>query len=175
MTSPVLDALLARFGGTDRDAPVILGTSDRFGDAVATVAREGLLDVARFLRDDPAMAFDAPVLATATDWLGRREPRFEVVWQLRSTTLLHSVRLKVPVAEEDLVVPSLTPLWKGFNWQERECFDMYGVRFDGHPDLRRIYMYDEFVGHPLRKDYPKEKRQPLVRRAVEPHDRTRSR
>ena len=66
--------------------------------------------------------------------------------------------------ESDPRVPSLAGLWKAFDWQERETFDMYGIRFDGHPDLRRIYMYDEFVGYPLRKDYPKEKRQPLVRR-----------
>ena len=61
-------------------------------------------------------------------------------------------------------MPSLAELWPAFNWQERETFDMYGIRFDGHPDLRRIYLYEEFVGYPLRKDYPKEKRQPLVRR-----------
>ena len=68
------------------------------------------------------------------------------------------------VAENDARVPSLTELWPGFDWQERETFDMYGIRFEGHPDLRRIYLYEEFVGYPLRKDYPKEKRQPLVRR-----------
>ena len=66
--------------------------------------------------------------------------------------------------EADARVPSLAELWPAFNWQERETFDMYGIHFDGHPDLRRVYMYDEFVGYPLRKDYPKEKRQPLVRR-----------
>ena len=72
--------------------------------------------------------------------------------------------MKVQLKETDTKLPSLTPLWAGFNWQERETFDMYGIRFDGHPDLRRIYLYDEFVGYPLRKDYPKDKRQPLVRR-----------
>jgi len=61
-------------------------------------------------------------------------------------------------------VPSLAGLWPAFNWQERETYDMYGIKFDDHPDLRRIYLYEEFVGYPLRKDYPKEKRQPLVRR-----------
>jgi NADH-quinone oxidoreductase subunit C len=68
------------------------------------------------------------------------------------------------VPEHDPRVPSLATLWPAFNWQERETFDMYGIKFDGHPDLRRIFLYDEFVGYPLRKDYPKEKRQPLVRR-----------
>ena len=76
----------------------------------------------------------------------------------------HRIRIKIAVPEADPRVPSLAGLWPAFDWQERETFDMYGIRFDGHPDLRRIYMYDEFVGYPLRKDYPKEKRQPLVRR-----------
>ena len=61
-------------------------------------------------------------------------------------------------------MPPLSGLWRGFNWLERECYDMYGVHFEGHGDLRRIYMYEQFVGYPLRKDYPKDKRQPLVRR-----------
>jgi hypothetical protein len=73
-------------------------------------------------------------------------------------------RLKCAVPEHDARVPSLAALWPAFDWQERETFDMYGIKFDGHPDLRRIYLYEEFVGYPLRKDYPKEKRQPLVRR-----------
>ena len=88
-------------------------------------------------------------------------PRFH---QLRSTKHKHRIRLKIALAENDARAPSLTPLWPGFDWQERETFDMYGIRFDGHPDLRRIYMYEEFIGYPLRKDYPKDKRQPLVRR-----------
>ena len=68
----------------------------------------------------------------------------------------------MPLEEDDLVVPSLVPLWSGANWLEREAFDMYGVRFEGHPQLKRIYLYEQFEGHPLRKDYPKEKRQPLI-------------
>lgn len=92
------------------------------------------------------------------------KPRFEVVYQLRSHELRHRLRLKISVPEHDARCPSLATLWPAFDWQERETFDMYGIRFDGHPDLRRIYLYEEFVGYPLRKDYPKEKRQPLVRR-----------
>ncbi len=126
------------------------------------------------------MAFDAPVFCTCIDRLDGRplhrppseawhedrddQPRFEVCYQLRSLAHRHRIRLKIGVPEQDARCPSLTELWSAFNWQERETFDMYGIRFDGHPDLRRIYLYDEFVGYPLRKDYPKDQRQPLVRR-----------
>ena len=160
MSTQVLEALAAEHGAALLDT---LTTPQ--GDDVAVVDRAHLVEVARWLRDAPAMAFDSPVACTAIDWIALgREPRFEAVYCLRSSTRLHRVRLKVPVPGDDPTLPSLTPLWKGFNWPERECYDMYGLIFEGHPDLRRILMYEEFVGHPLRKDYPKEKRQPLVRR-----------
>jgi NADH-quinone oxidoreductase subunit C len=158
MATKVLDALAARFG----DA--ILGRTSHHGDECAVVARDRLVEIVTFLRDDPAMAFELPVFATCIDRLGDDGPRFELCYQLRSLSKRHSVRLKVRVEEADPTVPSLTGLYTGFNWLERETYDMYGIVFDGHPDLRRIYMYEEFVGYPLRKDYPKEKRQPLVRR-----------
>jgi NADH-quinone oxidoreductase subunit C len=128
------------------------------------------------------MLFDAPVFCTAIDRLdwhpvsaaghvvppsaawNESKPRFEVCYQLRSQKHRHRVRLKIAVPEHDPRSPSLAGVWPAFNWQERETFDMYGIHFDNHPDLRRVYLYDEFVGYPLRKDYPKEKRQPLVRR-----------
>ena len=180
MAKKVVDAVKAKFG----DA--VVATSSEHGDEVITVKRDKLLAIATFLKDDPAMSFEVPVFVTTIDlahWqpLGRRGApdegtrpaydaeasdglRFEVCYQLRSLKHRHRIRVKVQVKETDTKVPSLTPLWPGFNWQERETFDMYGIRFDGHPDLRRIYLYDEFVGYPLRKDYPKDKRQPLVRR-----------
>ncbi len=177
MSQKVLDALKAKFGDAIEE------TSSQHGDEVVFVKRDRLRDLATWLRDDPAMAFDAPVFATCIDLLDWRpvkiphqpttetrgewdgvSPRFEVSWQLRSTAHRHRIRIKVRATEADPKVASLTPLWPGFDWQERETFDMYGIRYDGHPDLRRIYLYDEFVGYPLRKDYPKEKRQPLVRR-----------
>ncbi len=181
MSQKTLDALKAKFG----DA--ITATESQHGDEVAYVRRDKLTEVATWLRDDRAMAFDMPVFVTCIDLLDWRPikapgqpsstrpewdptgagatPRFEVCWQLRSLAHRHRLRLKVAVAESDLKVPSLTPLWQAFGWQERETFDMYGIEFQGHHDLRRIYLYDEFIGHPLRKDYPKEKRQPLVRRS----------
>jgi len=174
MAQKVLDALAAKFG----DA--IVRTESTNGDEVAHVKREKLLAVATWLRDDAAMAFDSPVFVTCIDrldWapIGRPldeafpgpnddQPRFEVCYQLRSSKHRYRLRVKIAVPENDAKLPSLALLWPAFDWQERETYDMYGIKFDGHPDLRRIYLYDEFVGYPLRKDYPKEKRQPLVRR-----------
>ncbi|MBI3312076.1 MAG: NADH-quinone oxidoreductase subunit C [Candidatus Omnitrophica bacterium] len=88
--------------------------------------------------------------------------RFEVAYHLYSLTRNHRVRLKVPVTAEDPTVDSVTSLWESANWFEREAWDMFGIRFTGHPDLTRILMYEPFEGHPLRKDYPVSKRQPLI-------------
>ena len=90
------------------------------------------------------------------------QPRFEAVYHFYSTTHNHRIRLKIKLREQDMVMPSLTVLWPIANWFEREAWDMYGVRYEGHPDLKRILMYEEFVGFPLRKDYPYSKRQPLI-------------
>jgi|WetSurMetagenome_2_1015567.scaffolds.fasta_scaffold959994_1 NADH-quinone oxidoreductase subunit C len=141
----------------------VLATSDYRGDETAVIAREHIKAVCRFLRDEPDLLFDMPTDLTAVDYLGQ-EPRFEVVYHLYSTTKRHRVRLKARVPEDDPTIDSVVELWPGFNWSEREAYDLYGIRFVGHPDLRRILLYPEFVGHPLRKDYPKEGRQPLVRR-----------
>jgi NADH-quinone oxidoreductase subunit C len=100
---------------------------------------------------------------TAVDYLGEPE-RFEIVYHLYSLAKNHRLRVKVRVAESDPELESLTPLWKGADWLEREVWDMYGIRFRGHPNLRRVLMlmYEQFRGHPLRKDYPANGRQPLV-------------
>jgi NADH-quinone oxidoreductase subunit C len=98
---------------------------------------------------------------TCVDYHGE-EPRFEVVYHLYSVSKKQRVRLKARVSEASPELPSATSLWASANWMEREVWDLYGVRFRGHPDLRRILLYEGFEGHPLRKDYPKEKRQPLV-------------
>jgi NADH-quinone oxidoreductase subunit C len=134
-------------------------THAQLGDATAVVEPGRIRDVMRFLRDE--VNFDMLMDLTAVDYLGRT-PRFEVVYHLYSTKLNERVRIKAPVAEETAEIPSLTELFASANWMEREVFDLYGIRFEGHPDLRRILLYDEFEGHPLRKDYPKERRQPLV-------------
>jgi len=145
------------------------------GDATAEITPASLLDVCAFLRDDPELAFDFLVDITAVDYIGT-VPRFEVVYHLYSLAKSHRVRLKARVPEEDPRIASLVPLWRGADWLERETWDMYGIRFEGHPDLRRIFLYEEFQGHPLRKDYPKEKRQPLVRqRDLSPEQLERAR
>ena len=131
------------------------------GQAVVVVERERLPDALRTLRDHPDLRCEMLADLTVVDYLGRT-PRFEVVYQLHSLTLGHRLRVKVPVAEDDPVVPSAVGVWKSAGWAEREAWDMFGIHFTGHPDLRRILMYPEFVGHPLRKDYPVAKRQPLV-------------
>ncbi|HVO23122.1 MAG TPA: NADH-quinone oxidoreductase subunit D [Candidatus Margulisiibacteriota bacterium] len=155
MSQDILERLRERF-------PTDVLAIDRYrGDASATVRPESLLEVARFAKDDPTLRFDMPLDVTAVDYIGQ-EPRFEVVHHLYSTKHHHRLRLKARVPEKDPTIPSVTPVWVGANWLERETYDMYGIRFSGHPDLRRIYLYDEFDGHPLRKDYPKEKRQPLI-------------
>jgi len=152
-------ALLARL--RERFSNDILAADDYRGDASITIPPERLIDVARFVRDDPALRFDMPLDVTVVDYIGQA-PRFELVYHLLSTPHHHRLRLKTRVSEETPVIDSVSALWVGANWLERETYDMYGIRFTGHPDLRRIYLYEEFEGHPLRKDYPKEKRQPLI-------------
>jgi NADH-quinone oxidoreductase subunit C len=134
------------------------------GDETVVLRPVAWLKVHQFLRDDPRSAMDMLTDLTAVDFIDR-EPRFEVVSHLCSLTLGHRLRLKTVVGDEegdDVDVPSLTALWASANWLEREAYDMFGVRFVGHPDLRRILLYPEFEGYPLRKDYPADKIQPLV-------------
>ena len=156
----ILQRLQNRFG------PAVLETHERLGDATALLERGWLFETLQFCRDEPALLFDVLMDLTAADYLkypGREDgPRFEVVYHLYSLPHNHRVRLKVRVDEDDAVVPSAVELWPIANWLEREVWDMFGVRFAGHPDLRRLLMYEEFVGHALRKDYPINRRQPLI-------------
>src|SRR4029453_2443097 len=131
------------------------------GQDVVVVSRDGVLETLRALRDDSGLAFDGLPDLTAVDYLGRT-PRFEVVYQLNSLTHHHRLRVKAGVPGDDAQIASATPLCNAALWAEREGWDLFGIRFVGHPDLRRILMYPEFEGHPLRKDYPLDKRQPLV-------------
>lgn len=153
--SEPLAALLARFPDAVRS------THAQHGDATVCVARERILDVLALLRDDASCGFEMLTDLTAVDYLGE-EPRFEVVYHLYSVARNHRLRVKARVPADAPVIASACGLYASANWMEREAFDLYGIRFDGHPDLRRILLYDEFEGHPLRKDYPKTKRQPLV-------------
>jgi NADH-quinone oxidoreductase subunit C len=153
--SAVLTKLVGKFGDD------IVATHSDFGDATAQVRRERIVEICTFLRDDPDLRFDLAMDCTGVDYLGE-EPRFEVVYHLYSIAKKHRVRIKSRVPEEDPVIDSVIPVWVGMDWFEREAYDMYGIVFRGHPNLKRILMYEAFEGHPLRKDYPKARRQPTV-------------
>ncbi len=158
MSKAVLQKLQATFGAA------VLETHSQFGDDTAVVEPSRWLEIATFLRDDPACAFEMMSDLCGVDRFDVT-PRFEVVIHLNSLSKGHRIRLKTRVGDEDgegAQVASLVGLWKTANWLEREVFDMFGITFQTHPDLRRILMYPEFVGYPLRKDYPADKTQPLV-------------
>ena len=154
------DGVLARVATILPDATA-LPLAEMRGQAVVVTTPAAVLDVLRTLRDDPELRFEVLADLTAVDYLGRT-PRFEIVYQLNSFSLHHRLRVKVPVDGDPPVVPTASTVWKSALWAEREAFDMLGIRFAGHPDLRRILMYPEFEGHPLRKDYPLNQRWPLV-------------
>ena len=158
MSKLVLEKLQAKFGSA------ILETHSHLGDDTAVVAPDVWRPVAEMLRDDPALDFDLFVDLCAVDYPDRT-PRFEVVLHLYSVGKRHRIRLKTRVGDgegDHAEVESLVAVWPGANWFERETFDMMGIVFRGHPDLRRILMYPEFEGYPLRKDYPANRTQPLV-------------
>ena len=136
-------------------------TSTPLGDEVAVIDKELLLRVAAFLKGAP-FEFTMLLDLTCVDFRGE-EPRFEMVYHLFSLTRNRRLRIKARLPENELRIASLTSLWKNADWLEREVYDMFGVHFEGHPDLRRLFMYDGFEGHPLRKDYPLRRRQPLIR------------
>jgi NADH-quinone oxidoreductase subunit C len=131
----------------------ITGVSEFRGDVTVTVKKADIVKIGEFLRDTPELAFDMVIDVLGVD-MYRPENRFEVVYNLYSLKNKAYVRLKVLVDESDLSVPSVTAVWPGANWHERETYDMFGVKFAGHPDLRRMYMPEEFEYYPLRKDFP---------------------
>ncbi|MFQ5451754.1 MAG: NADH-quinone oxidoreductase subunit C [Nitrospinaceae bacterium] len=132
------------------------------GDQTLTVKRECGLEFFKFLRDDAVLSFGFLMDLTAVDYHKKKSLRFEVVYHFYSLEYNNRLRVKIPVDERDCMVQSVTPLWKTANWYEREVWDLYGIKFKEHPNLRRILLYEEFKGHPLRKDYPINKRQPLI-------------
>jgi NADH-quinone oxidoreductase subunit C len=124
------------------------------GDLAITVARDHLCKVCRYLHDSPDMDFDYIVHVSSVDWPDEPE-RFEVVYEVYSIRRRHRIRMKTRVPEDDCVVDSMTDIWKGADFMEREVFDMMGIRFRNHPNLTRILMPDDYPeGYPLRKDFP---------------------
>jgi NADH-quinone oxidoreductase subunit C len=149
----------------------VVDTHDHRGDATVLVERERVHEALLALRDAPTLRFNMLIDLTAVDYLGR-DPRFEIVYHLASidvepgsasfSQIRARLRVKAGVPESDCRIASCTDVWAAANWMEREAWDLYGIAFDGHPELRRILLYEGFQGHPLRKDYPKERRQPLI-------------
>lgn len=126
------------------------------------IAAGSFFEAVKTLKTDSKIQLDMLIDVTCVDWLDSRENRFEVVYNFMSLVNNTRLCLKVSLSEDKPEVASLVSLWNSANFLEREVFDMYGIKFTGHPDLRRILMYEEFVGHPLRKDYPLKGKQPRV-------------
>ncbi|HEU4400669.1 MAG TPA: NADH-quinone oxidoreductase subunit C [Candidatus Polarisedimenticolia bacterium] len=141
----LLDRLRERFPGA------ILEVGEFRGEITVIVPKERIAEIALYLRDDPEADFDMLSDLTGLHYLDR-EYDYEVVYHLRSLARNHRLRLKVRLVERE-AVPSVTPVWPAANWQEREAFDLVGIRFQGHPDLRRIIMPEDYQAHPLRKDF----------------------
>jgi NADH-quinone oxidoreductase subunit C len=129
----------------------IVEANDRLGELTLFTDRARIVEVCRFLKEQRAFVRLSSV--TALDWFPA-EPRFEVVYHLHSLERNERLRLKCRVAGENPEIDSVTPVWRGANWYEREVFDMFGIHFRNHPDLKRILMPEDWEGHPLRKDYP---------------------
>ena len=147
MNDIIIEKLKTRFPES------IEGMNDFRGDLTLQVKRVDIVKVCEFLKTDPVLSFDMVVDLCGVD-LYRPEGRFEVVYNLYSLKNKKYLRLKVLVDEEDPVVDTVTSVWSGANWHERETFDMFGIKFEGHPDLRRMYMPEDYEYFPLRKDFP---------------------
>ena len=181
MSQALVDLVLEKL-----PAAVVSSHSSR-GDEVVVVKREHLVEVVSFLRNDPAADMKLLSQIACVDLLTYRsemtgggslsslevpaydlmnkqpvEPRYYVAYNLYSVTQKKRLRLHVQLRSDDVKVPSITSLYRTANWWERYIFDMMGIEFTGHPNLKRLLLYPEFVGHPLRKDYPVQRRQPLV-------------
>ncbi|MGP0564468.1 NADH-quinone oxidoreductase subunit C [Nitrospina sp. 32_T5] len=156
MSTEIIDKIKAKFGDKVKDS------HDFRGDQTVVVDKDCVYEVARFLRDEPALDMNFLMDLTAVDYLDKKKVRFEVVYHFFSLKHNHRFRVKAPVDEEECIIDSVVPLYQSANWYEREVWDMYGIKFKGHPNLKRILLYEGFKGHPLRKDYPINKRQPLI-------------
>jgi len=135
----------------EKFASSLLDVKEFRGEVTVTVKKEDIIAVCRFLKTE--LRYNMLTDVTAVDYLGQ-EPRFLMVYNLYSIPDKDRLRVKAPVTEGDCTVDSLSVLWNSANWLEREVYDLFGIIFNNHPDLRRILMTDDWVGHPLRKDYP---------------------
>lgn len=147
MKEKLLEKLRSKFNTS------ILNVGEFVSDLIVTLKKGDLLTVCQFLRDDTELKFDCLRDVVGIDQY-RPEDRFEVVYNLYSLTNNYRIFLKIRLDESDLKVPSVSGVWSSADWYEREVFDMFGIEFEGHPDLRRIYMPEEFEYYPLRKEFP---------------------
>ncbi len=153
----LIELLKARFDDIDfAPAPLVMRGDAGGRQWYVRVPAGRLIEVLTFLRDDPRAAMEQLCDLTCVDYLNfpNAEDRYGVIYSLLSITHNHRLWLKCFVNDPTPTVPSVTQLWPGAEWMERELFDMFGIRFEGHPDLRRILTWDGFEAHPLRKDYP---------------------
>jgi NADH-quinone oxidoreductase subunit C len=155
MSQAVVDRINAQFGER------VLQTSDAFGDHEVVIGLKDWVEVAQFIKDDDDLQMDHFIDLTAIDYPERETARFDLVLMTRSSVTCARIRLRAYVKDGEEPA-TLSGIWSGADWAEREVWDMFGIKFAGHPDMRRILLYEEFVGHPLRKDYPIDKAQPLV-------------
>ena len=154
---PAVEALRARFAGMDlAPAPLNPQTTGQDAQLCVRVPVDRLLDVMRFLYEDEPCRFEQLCDLTCVDYLNfpQARDRYGVTYALLSISKGHRLWVRCFVNDPDPKVPSIVGIWKGAEWLEREVWDMFGVRFDGHPDLRRILTWEGFKAHPLRKDYP---------------------
>ncbi len=147
--NPTIASLQTRFPG------VVLRSEVVWGESVVFIAPHSVLDVMQWLRDDPDQRYDFLSDVTAVEYRDFETP-IEVVWHLRSLPFRRFLRVKAVLDRSaPLAISSVWGIWKSANWLERECYDMFGIRFEGHPDLRRILMWEQYKeGYPLRKDFP---------------------
>jgi NADH-quinone oxidoreductase subunit C/D len=169
--NPIVDRLRERFGAA------IISASQFRGDLAIYVKAAAIKEICFWLRDTPDMEFDLLVDICVVDYW-TRSPRFDLVYHLYSLNCGQRVRLKATVAEDKPEIDSVVEVWKGANWFEREGYDLFGIKFLGHPDLRRILCHEEFIGHPMRKDYPPGLRHPMHRQfnleVVDPEEAMRA-
>lgn len=161
--APVTPRNVPHIGGTENPSAAAL--RERFGDAIVRsqvvwgettvyLRPESVLEIVRWLHDDPSQRYEYLADVTAVEYRDDERP-LEVVWHLRSLAHRRFLRLKAMLPKSRLTVPSVWPVYRGADWLERECFDMFGIHFEGHPDLRRILMWEQYrEGYPLRKDFP---------------------
>src|SRR5271157_250514 len=124
------------------------------GQISVVLKKDRIKEILQYLHGTPELNFNYLVDLCGVDYLGKKEPRFEVVYHLYSLEHRHLIRLRAEVPEDDTSIDSVVDIWAGVNWHERECFDLFGITFKGHPDLRRVLLPEDWEGHPLRKDYP---------------------